>query len=70
MYYINEDGALVVSGGIYLDTRLPCYNSWKYDIANGFLQESLLKDADREDDAVSADDFCVLGDSVNNKVSG
>lgn len=69
-YYIDDDGALVVSGGIYLDTRLPCYKSWKYNVVNGLLQESLLKDVDRKDDGATADDFCVLGDSVNNKVAG
>lgn len=61
---------MIVSGGIYLNTRLPCYKSWKYEVVNGFLQESLLKDANREDDGASANDFCVLGDSVNNKVAG
>ena len=70
VYYLNDSGALIVSGGIYLNTRLPCYKSWKYEVVNGFLQESLLKDADKEDNGVSADDFCVLGDSVNNKVAG
>ncbi len=56
-----------------MDTRLPCYKSWKYNVVNGLLQESLLKDANTKSqlsDNVNADDFCVLGDSVNNKVAG
>lgn len=79
-YYLNDNGALIVSGGIYLNTRLPCYKSWKYEVANGFLQESLiqdantklsqLRDANTKDSTVTADDFCVLGDSVNDKVGG
>lgn len=82
VYYIDDDGALIVSGGIYLDTRLPCYKSWKYNVVNGFLQESLLKDAntklskyegiipEKQLSDATVDDFCVLGDSVNNKVAG
>lgn len=42
VYYLNDSGALIVSGGIYLDTRLPCYKSWSYEVANGFLQETLI----------------------------
>ena len=72
IYYFDSTGTLIVSGGVYMDTQRPCYKSYKYTISTSSwaITATLLADADSEDSVVSKEDFGMMGDNVNNHISG
>lgn len=76
LYYLDSGNNLIVSGGIYCDTGLPCYKSYKYTfVSNGgfTLNATLLadgEDTNNTEQNVTQENFGVMGDSVNDKLDG
>lgn len=56
LYWATTNGVFI-SGGVYIDTGLPCKLGWLYSVVDGKLQ-SVQSDIEN----------CVIGDSINNTI--
>lgn len=52
LYYLDSSNNLIVSGGVYCDTGLPCYKSYSYTyvVNNYTFNTTLLADGETVDD--------------------